>query len=60
MKIEFERLDNHKFQKNAAIGLKNVTIGIKNATIGLHKPVTYKIFFAGKHRYRSLKRHCKA
>ena len=49
----------HKLQKNAAIGLKNVTIGLKNATIGPPKLVTYKIF-AGKRRYRSLKRHCNA
>ena len=60
LKIESQRLDFHKLNKNAAIGLKNVTIGLKNVSIRLQDLVLVKFFFAGKCRYRVLKRNCKA
>ena len=45
IKIEFQRLNFHKLQKNAAIEFKNVTIGLKNAIRGLPNLVLVNFFF---------------
>ena len=45
IKIEFQRLNFHKLQKNVAIEFKNVTIGLKNAIRGLPNLVLVNFFF---------------